>query len=76
MLGKKGMGNVLLAVNFILHFHAAQCTKYAFEQLHLNLQLALLPPPLAHQLKWNHFVNTHGGCGHNIPCDLHNEHVN
>lgn len=25
---------------------------------------------------WNRFVNTHGGLGRNIPCDLHNEHVN
>ena len=37
--------------------------------------ITLLPSPLAHQLKWNHFMNTHGGPGHNIPCDLHNEHV-
>lgn len=22
------------------------------------------------------FVNTHGGIGRNIPCDLHNEHIN
>ena len=61
---------------FLLHFHAARRTKYALEALHLKLQLASLPPPLAHQLKWNRFVNTHGGLGHNIPCDLHNEHVN
>ena len=29
-----------------------------------------------HQLIWDRFVNTHGGMGHNLPCDLHNEHVN
>ena len=61
---------------FLLHFHAAWCTKYALEALNLKLQLASLPSPLAHQIKWNRFVNTHGGLGHNIPCDLHNKHVN
>lgn len=61
---------------FLLHFHAARRTKYALEALHLKLQLASLPHSLAHQLKWNRFVNTHGGSGRNIPCDLHNEHVN
>lgn len=25
---------------------------------------------------WDRFVNSRGGAGHNIPCDLHNEHVN
>ena len=31
---------------------------------------------LAHQVLWNRFVNVRGGPGKNIPCDLHNEHVN
>ena len=61
---------------FLLHFYAAQRTKYALEALRLKFQLASLPPPLAHQLKWNRFINTHGGPGHNLPCDLHNKHVN
>lgn len=61
---------------FLLHFHAARRTKYALEALNLKLQLASLPSTLAHQIKWNRFVNTHGGLGRNIPCDLHNEHVN
>lgn len=25
---------------------------------------------------WGRCLNTHGGAGHNLPCDLHNEHVN
>ena len=29
-----------------------------------------------HQLIWDRFVNTHGGMGHNLLCNLHNEHVN
>ena len=61
---------------FLLHFHAAKRRKYALEALCLKLQLASLPSLLAHQLKWNWFVNTHDGLGHNIPCDLHNEHGN
>ncbi len=32
-----------------------------------------LSPDLVHQLT---YVNTHGGNGRNISCDLHNEHVN
>lgn len=27
-------------------------------------------------MKWHRFVNTKGGMGRNIPCDLYNEHVN
>ena len=29
-----------------------------------------------HGLTWGRFINTHGGAGNNIPCNLHNEHVN
>jgi hypothetical protein len=35
-----------------------------------------LSPNLAHQVKWNRFVNVKGGAGNNIPFDLYNEHVN
>ena len=35
-----------------------------------------LLPRLVHQLTWGRFVNAQGGKGKNIPCDLHNEHVN
>ena len=35
-----------------------------------------LPPNLAEQLKWSAYVNTVGLPGHNISCDLHNEHSN
>ena len=60
----------------MLHFHADRRTKYALEALRLQFQLATLSPDLVHQLTWGRFINTHGGLGHNIPCDLHNEHVN
>ena len=61
---------------FLLHFYAGGRTKYSWEALRLQFQLVALPPALAHQLKWNRFVNMHGGQGRNIPCDLHNEHIN
>ncbi len=61
---------------FMLHFHTERRTKYSLEALMLQFQLASLPPDLVHQLTWGRFVNTHGGPGHNIPCDLHNEHIN
>ena len=35
-----------------------------------------LHPYLVHQLTWGRFINAHGGKGRNIPCDLHNEHIN
>lgn len=60
----------------MLHFYAERRTKYTIEVLRLQLQLATLSPDLVHQLIWGRFVNTHGGPGMNIPCDLHNEHIN
>eukprot|EP00731_Ephydatia_muelleri_P013473 Em0007g783a len=48
---------------YMLHFHAERKTKYAFEALRLQFQLATLQPYLVHQLTWGRFVNTHGGKG-------------
>ena len=61
---------------FLLHFFSQRHTKYALEPFRLQFQLATLPPHLVHHLTWGRFVNTYGKPGHNIPCDLHNEHVN
>lgn len=61
---------------FMLHFHASHCVKYAWEALRLQFQLIHLPPAISHQLKWERYVNTHGGPGRNLPCDLFNEHMN
>lgn len=60
----------------MLHFHAERKTKYALEALRLQFQLTTLQPYLVHQLIWGRFVNTHGGQGRNLSCDLHNEHIN
>ena len=61
---------------FLPHFSAGGRTKYSLEALRLQIQLAVLPPHLVKQLTWGRFINTHGGLGRNIPCDLHNEHFN
>ena len=60
---------------FMLHFRCSGRIKYAWQALRLQFQLVSLPPSLALQLKWERFVNTHGGLGTNIPCDLFNEHL-
>ena len=62
---------------FLPHFRASKHTKYSLEAFWLQLQVkVVLSPNLAHQVKWNRFVNTKGGLGRNIPCDLFNEHIN
>lgn len=61
---------------FMLHFKASGHTKYALEGLRLQFQLQVLSASLAHQIMHHRFVNTRGGLGNNIPCDLYNEHVN
>ena len=62
---------------FMPHFQAACCTKYSLEALRLQLQVnVVLSPNLAHQIIWHRTVNTKGGLGRNIPCDLYNEHAN
>ena len=59
------------------HFIVAGRTKYSLEALRLQIQVkSVLSPQLAHHVKWDRFVNTHGGARRNIPCDLYNEHVN
>ena len=61
---------------FLPHFKSTNHTKYALEALRLQFQVkAVLSPQLAHQIQFDRFVNTRGGLGHNIPCDLYNEHV-
>lgn len=58
------------------HFLASQRTKYSLEALRLQFQVrAILSPQLAHQILWDRFVNTRGGLGRNIQCDLYNEHI-
>ena len=61
----------------LLLFKASGRSNYSIEALTLLTQYHIvLPPNLAEQLKWSRFVNTSGLPGHNISCDLHNEHLN
>ena len=61
----------------LLIFKAAQRTNYSCEAFVLLAQLKyILSPRLSQQLTWTRFVNTRGGAGHNIPCDLYIEHLN
>lgn len=58
------------------HFLASRKTKYSLEALRLQFQVrAILSPQLAHQILWDRFVNTTGGLGRNIECDLYIEHI-
>ncbi len=61
---------------FLPHFYESGRTKYSLDALRLQIQLLTLPSHIVHQLIWDRFVNTHGGMGHNLPCDLFNEHIN
>ena len=55
-----------------------QCGRrnYACEAFKLLTQVVILSPRQAAELKWGRTVNTVGRVGHNIPCDLHMEHLN
>ena len=62
---------------FLPHFQAANHTKYALEALNFQFQVtSVCSPHLAHHIMWDRFVNSKGGSGRNIPCDLYNEHAN
>ena len=62
---------------FLPLFKSANRKNYAIEALNLLVQYHyIFPPRQAEQLLWSRFVNTLGWAGHNIPCDLHLEHLN
>ena len=59
------------------HFLVANIHKYALESLFLQMQIkAILSPHIAQHIIWDCFINTRGGIGKNVPCELHNEHIN
>ena len=61
----------------MLIFKAAQRKNYCCEAFALLAQIKfILSPRLTQQLTWSRFINTRGGKGHNIPCDLYMEHLN
>ena len=51
--------------------------KYSLAALNIQFKTsATLSPNAARQVMWHRFVNSKGGMGNNIPCDLYNEHIN
>ena len=75
---KEGDGNRMDRVwkYLLLFFRSTGRTKYALEALYLQFQKLTLSPRLQKQLLWSRFVNSRGGVGRNISCDLHMEHLN
>ena len=79
MVGLRGTENVSIIAGecSCLISKMGNHTKYALEALRLQYQVkSVLSPQLVHRILWDRFVNTRGGLGHNVPCDLYNEHVN
>ena len=62
-----GLRNLRCWKFFLLLFKASHRTNYALEAF---------TPRMKNQLLWSRTVNTSGRPGHNIPCDLHMEHIN
>lgn len=76
---KEGDGDCMLQCwKFnLLAFKAGKRKNYSIEALNLLLQVNyLLSPREAAQVKWCRTVNTMNHQGHNIPMDLHLEHLN
>ena len=75
---REGDGDrILLYWKFLLPvFKEENHHNYAKEAFILILQSKILSPRKLCELKWNRTVNTHGKPGHNVPCDLHMEHLN
>ena len=76
---KEGDGQRLYEIYklVLLIYKAKKHTKYAYViLLYLTKISALLSKFEAERLKWNRFVNNHGGKGCNIPLDLRKEHQN
>ena len=58
-------------------YRKEQRRNYAYEGVNLQIQLKmLLSDRLKQQVIWGRFVNTSGGKGRNVSCDLHMEHLN
>ena len=56
---------------------SADRRNYAIEVLNMLCQYEFeLPPQQAQELIWSRFISTHASPGHNIPEDLHQEHLN
>ena len=62
---------------FLMYFTYAKHQNYQHEAFYtLSLVNAIASPRVASQLTWGRVLNFNGGSGHNIPLDLHMEHLN
>lgn len=62
---------------FLMYFTYARHKNYQHEAFHtLSLVSATASPRIASQITWGRVVNVNGGVGHNVPLDLHMEHLN
>ena len=62
---------------FLPMFIAAGRKNYAIEFFHtISQHEFVFSPRLSEELLWTRFINVHGLPGHNIPKDLHMEHLN
>ena len=58
-------------------FKSSQRKNYSIEALHFLFEYEYTASPMhCHQMLWSRFINTVGKPGHNIPADLHIEHLN
>lgn len=61
----------------LMYYRMANHTNYASEAFHFIAQVtATASPRVASQLLWSRVVNTKGKEGHNVPVDMHMEHLN
>ena len=61
----------------LLIFKTSGRRNYGIEALRMLSQYEFeLTPRQAQELIWNRFISTHNAPGKNIPCDLHQEHLN
>ena len=58
-------------------FKSSKRKNYSIEALHFLFEYEYTASPMhCHQMLWSRFINTVGKPGHNIPADLHIEHLN
>lgn len=61
----------------LMYFTYAKHKNYQHEAFYtLSLVNATVSPRVASQLTWGRVLNLKGGSGHNVPLDLHMEHLN
>ena len=79
MKTRKGDGERLLRCwRYLLPIcKSADRRNFAIEVIKMLCQYEFeLPPQQAQELIWSRFISTHASPGHNIPEDLHQEHLN